>query len=225
MPFVADPPPPRAIIFDWDNTLVDNWSAITAALNRVRADFGMSQWTREDAISELRLSQRDNFPRLFGAGWERARDSFYRYFETDHVDHLVVLPGAVELLEWLKDTGTYTAIVSNKTGRYLRAEIAHLGWEGYFAASVGALDASADKPDPAPVTLALGPSTYAFGPDIWFLGDADVDIQCANDAGLTGVLVHEDEDHANTLAATWHLSWVKSCHEAKALMMRARQGI
>ena len=27
------PPPPRAILFDWDNTLADNWAAIHGAMN------------------------------------------------------------------------------------------------------------------------------------------------------------------------------------------------
>ena len=31
---------PRAVLFDWDNTLVDNWATITEALNAARAAGG-----------------------------------------------------------------------------------------------------------------------------------------------------------------------------------------
>ena len=46
-------------------------------------------------------------------------------------------------------------VVSNKAGRFLRAEVAHLGWAAHFGAVIGAGDAAADKPDPAPILLAL----------------------------------------------------------------------
>ncbi len=37
---------PTVLLYDWDNTLVDGWAAITAALNAVFAEFGMPAWTR-----------------------------------------------------------------------------------------------------------------------------------------------------------------------------------
>ena len=45
--------------------------------------------------------------------------------------------------------------MSNKVGNFLRAEVAHLGWADHFRAVIGAGDATADKPDPAPIHLAL----------------------------------------------------------------------
>ncbi len=46
-------------------------------------------------------------------------------------------------------------VVSNKAGKFLRAEVVHLGWSPHFGAVVGAGDARADKPDPAPILMAL----------------------------------------------------------------------
>ena len=42
---------PRALLFDWDNTLVDNWDVITDAMNAVYDAFGMPRWTIEEAIT------------------------------------------------------------------------------------------------------------------------------------------------------------------------------
>ena len=47
------------------------------------------------------------------------------------------------LLQALSDSGVYLGVVSNKTGRFLRAELAALGWDHYFGKLVGAGDAAA----------------------------------------------------------------------------------
>ena len=63
------PPPgerPTALLYDWDNTLVDGWAAVTAALNAVFAAFAMPAWTAEDTRSRARLSLRESFPTMFG---------------------------------------------------------------------------------------------------------------------------------------------------------------
>lgn len=189
------PPPaptqlPRAVLFDWDNTLVTNWRCIHASINAALADFGLPLWTLEESYERVRHSLRDSFPLIFGEEWPRARDIFYAHFEKHHLDYLDVLPGAAELLALLRQRGVVLGVVSNKTGRFLRREAEVLGWTGYFtAALVGANDAAADKPDPAPVTLALAGTGIEPGPDVWFIGDADVDMECAHRTGCTPILV------------------------------------
>ena len=90
---------------------------------------------------------------MFGAEWERARDIFYAALEARHLDHVAPMPGAAEALA--AGAAWPQGVVSNKAGGFLRAEVAHLGWAGHFGAVVGAGDAPADKPDPAPILLAL----------------------------------------------------------------------
>ena len=36
---------PRAILFDWDNTLVDSWATIHEALKLVMGSLGKPAWT------------------------------------------------------------------------------------------------------------------------------------------------------------------------------------
>ena len=101
------------------------------------------------------------------------------------------LPGAATLLEELHDSGLYLAIVSNKKGEYLRKEAAHLGWHRFFGRIVGAFDAPRDKPAADPVHLALDGSGIQPGSSVWFAGDADIDLQCAVNAGCVPVLLRE----------------------------------
>jgi phosphoglycolate phosphatase len=98
------------------------------------------------------------------------------------------MPGAVAAIDAATRLGP-TAVVSNKQGGLLRAEAVHLGWATRFRALVGAGDAAADKPDPAPFVLALAACGVAAGPAVWYVGDTGVDMAGARAAGLTGVLV------------------------------------
>ena len=69
-PFGTAPRPrPRAILFDWDNTLVDSWPMIHEARNFVMAAMGQPLRSLADTKLSARLSLRDDFPRIFGERW------------------------------------------------------------------------------------------------------------------------------------------------------------
>ena len=193
---------PRAILFDWDNTLVDSWPTILDALNATFEAYDMAPWTLDQARIRVRKSMRDSFPALFGDEWRAAGEVFYKRYAAIHVERLRPLSGAETMLQTLNDAGIHLGVVSNKKGDYLRSEARHLGWDRFFGALVGALDAEQDKPDPKPVDLALRPSGIERGPGVWFAGDADIDPECAHNAGLTPILIRQNapapgemEDH------------------------------
>lgn len=186
---------PKAIIFDWDNTLVDSWLIIQDAMNATFDEYGLARWTLDETRARVAKSMRDSFPQMFGEAWEKAGEAFYRHFEAIHIDRLVPLQGAAEALRDLADAGIYLGVVSNKNGRLLRMEAEHLGWDALFGQIIGAGDAERDKPAPDPVVLALSGSAIAPGPDVWFAGDAAIDLECARNAGCVGVLVREEAPH------------------------------
>ena len=121
---------PSILLYDWDNTLVDGWAGITAALNAVFDAFAMPHWTVADTRARVRVSLRDSFPVMFGADWERARDIFYATLEAQHLHHVAPMPGAAEALA--AGAAWPQGVVSNKAGKFLRAEVAHLGWAAPF---------------------------------------------------------------------------------------------
>jgi phosphoglycolate phosphatase len=182
-------PAPRAILFDWDNTLVDGWEVIRQSLNAAFEFGGLPPWTLDEAKTRVRASLRDSFPRLFGDRWQEAMGVFYSHFEANHLAGLREMPEAGELLAEIAGRGIYLAVVSNKTGRFLRLEAGHLGWTRHFSRLVGAGDAACDKPAVDPVDLALAGSFIERGPHVWFVGDADIDIDCAAAAGCLPVLL------------------------------------
>jgi len=180
---------PRALLFDWDNTLVDSWATIHDALQQTLTVMGHAPWTLEESKARVRLSLRDSFPALFGARWKEARQVYLDAFLAIHLERLAALPGAAELLEHLQRTGFYLGVVSNKTGPVLLREAERLGWSRYFGRLVGATDAAADKPDPAPIRMALEGSGITAGHDVWYVGDTAVDMECALNAGCRPILI------------------------------------
>jgi phosphoglycolate phosphatase len=183
----AERTPPRAILFDWDNTLVESWGVIHEAMNLTLAAMGYGHWTREETEKRVRASLRDSFPAMFGERWRDAEQIFYSSFSAIHLKHLRALPGADEMLVHLAGNGLYLGVVSNKRGEYLRREADHLGWTGHFRVLAGAGDSVRDKPAIEHVHLALG--KLACGQDVWLVGDADIDLKCAWNAGCTPVLM------------------------------------
>ena len=71
----------------------------------------------------------------------------------------------------------------------LRREVDHIGWSALFGSIVGAGDAPVDKPDAAPVRLALEASGIDPGETVWLVGDTGIDMECAHNSGCVPVLL------------------------------------
>ncbi len=203
----GEPVRPRAVLFDWDNTLIDSWPVIHESLNATLTAYGIPPWTMEETRARVRHSMRDSFPQLFGDRWEEAGEFFYRQFAAIHIDRIEPRPGAREMLAALHEAGLYLGVVSNKKGSFLRHEANHLGWANYFGAIVGALDAPRDKPAREPVEMALAGSTIDPGGEVWFVGDAGIDLECAANTGCVPVLIRDDAPQPgefNGFPPIWH---------------------
>ena len=185
-------PAPRAILFDWDNTLVDNWAIIAEAMNAALVAFDRPAWSLAETKARVRASLRDSFPTMFGDRAKEAGRIFSEHFASRHLAELREMPGAGDLLRRLAGSDLYLGIVSNKRGRFLRLEADHLGWTGHFTRLVGAADAAEDKPAVAPVDMALAGSGIARGSEVWFVGDTDIDMVCAANAGCFPVLLRPE---------------------------------
>ena len=209
-------PRPSVLLYDWDNTLVDGWAGIAAALNAAFAAFGLPLWTVEDTRNRVRVSLRESFPVMFGDRWEQARDIFHAALTRQHLHHVSAMIGVPDILEM--GTPWPQGVVSNKAGDFLRREVAHLGWSRFFGTVIGAGDAAADKPDPAPLHLALAQLGRAANPSVWYMGDTALDMQAARTAGVTAVLIGNAEHDGGVERAAPHLHF-QTMH---ALLSRLR---
>ncbi|MDX1922500.1 MAG: HAD family hydrolase [Alphaproteobacteria bacterium] len=178
---------PQAVLFDWDNTLIENWQTLTDSVNAALKAFNLPLWDVPRMMENSKHSMRDSFPVIFGDDWHRARDIFYAHFRENHLSGLHKLRHAEELLNLLDAHGVKLTICSNKNGDLLRREVAHLNWSHYFSSIVGATDAPKDKPDPAPAQLIIQSNNLKHYENVWFIGDTVTDMICGTKSGCLTV--------------------------------------
>jgi phosphoglycolate phosphatase len=205
-------PKPRAIIFDWDNTLVNTWPIIHDALVTTFTEMGLAPWSFEQTKARVRKSMRDSFPEIFGENWQKAGAMYQANYRSSHLNKLEALPQAREVVEEVKRLGLYSAVVSNKNGEGLRKEVGHIGWNDLFDNVTGADDAARDKPFVDPVNLAMAGSGFATASDVWFIGDSEIDLECARNAGCTAILYGDDAITHPDYTATHYQGFLYHAH-------------
>jgi len=155
---------------------------------------------------------------LFGVRAGEAERVFYQTFYRIHLERLEPLPGADALLARCREAGCYVAVVSNKVGENLRAELAHLGWGRWISRAVGAKDAERDKPAPDPIYMALDGTGIAPDETVWMVGDTPADLKCAHAAGCLPVLFGGEGDLSDRLREYPPRLHARNCHELAALL-------
>lgn len=183
---------PKAVIFDWDNTLVDTWPLIHFAINQTMEKMGRQLWSLDKVKNDVHKSMRESFPDLFGDKWQEAGEIYKNSYRSQHLEKLEFLPNATDLIEFLSKKGILLFIISNKIGDTLRTEVNNLGISNKFFALVGSGDAQMDKPHPHPVDFALKDSGIDPKKDlVWFIGDTITDIECAIKSNCQPILYGE----------------------------------
>ncbi len=180
--------PPKAIYFDWDGTLVDSFSFIQSAHNHVFNVLDLENRANDWFRPYFGQPREFIYADIYGGQSAEAQKHFEAFVVANHTQMLEPLAGAGELLCTAQNLGVDMGVVSNKRPDFIAAEMAAFGWEGYFSAIVGAAEALEDKPSSAPLLLAMERSGKSYDmSDIWYVGDTEVDMRCARNAGCTGI--------------------------------------
>src|SRR5690606_32299900 len=130
-------PKPRAVIFDWDDTVVNNWDTAVKALNTALAHMGLEAWSNEECLRRSGGSAYDLFFGLFGERWQEADKIYYDTFHA-LLDNKINIHNHIEdIFRSLNDRGVYLAVVSNKRGNLLRDEVGKVAFDKYFGRIVG----------------------------------------------------------------------------------------
>ena len=171
---------PKAVIFDWDNTLVSTWPLIHLAINHTMKNMGKDEWSEQEDKNRVHNSMRESFPAIFGDDWQKAGQIYKDKYHSLGLDNLRFLPSAVDLIDKLHKNNILLAVISNKMGPTLRKEVEYLGLSDKFFSVIGSSDAAFDKPSKETVEMALlGSDLDPLKDHIWFIGDTIVDLYCA----------------------------------------------
>jgi HAD superfamily hydrolase (TIGR01509 family) len=180
--------PLRAVLFDWDGTLLDSYQADARAYLAMFAALGIP-WS----LAELEQHYSPDWHCVYRAAslpperWAEADALWRRFYRGERP---ALQPGARLVLERLARRYRLGLVTSGSAWR-VRAQLRHFALSRLFAARVFGDDAPRRKPHPAPLRLALRrigcePSACIY------VGDAPEDVAMARRAGVTvvGVIGH-----------------------------------
>jgi len=192
----------RAFIFDMDGTILDSLPDLAIAANEALARQGYPGHTLEEYEGYMGNGAQRLIERAMPAGStpSQAAHTFevWRglYLRSDYA-HTAPFPGVVEMLRQLRAQGMRTGIVSNKFDAGVRA-LAEQCFPDLFDAVRGELPPTPRKPDPTSLLRML--DELGISPDeAVYVGDTNIDVKTARNAGVRAVGVSWGYDSANPL--------------------------
>ena len=114
---------------------------------------------------------------------EEAGLAFRRRFPEIMFEGLIVLPGALELIEFFHQSGASQSILTNKHGETARAVSVHCGFSSFIKTCVGSGDTKWSKPEPELTRFTLK-KLQATPANTILIGDSPTDAATAQRAGL-----------------------------------------
>lgn len=182
----------RAVIFDLDGTLLDTLDDLADAVNYAMKAHGYPTHSREAVCRFVGDGIRSLITRALPEGednpqFEEVLDTFRTYYAAHSQCKTAPYPGILALLKGLREAGLRVAVVSNKFDAAVRALCAHYFGE-LVEVAVGESPAVPKKPAPDTVLRAMQLLDVKPAECI-FIGDSDVDIKTAQNAGIPCISV------------------------------------
>jgi HAD superfamily hydrolase (TIGR01509 family) len=173
----------RAVLFDWDGTLLDSYAADSRAYLAMFRALGID-WT----TSDLERHYSPNWYRVYEAAripraqWEQADQLWTKAYAREKPN---LLPGARSVIRRLQRKYLLGVVTSGNRARVTR-QLREFQLFEKFSACVCCEDAPKKKPHPAPLELAMERLRVEPG-DCVFVGDTPEDIEMAKRAGVRAV--------------------------------------
>jgi phosphoglycolate phosphatase len=181
--------PKRAILFDLDGTLIDQFQAIHRAFSLTLSSMGYPEPSFDAVKRAVGGASDTTMEKLIGK--ERANEAVVKLrpiFEKEMLNGLIALPGACETLNWCKLNDFKTAVLTNKYGPHARAVCSHLGFDQFLEFTIGAEDTAWKKPNKELTLFTLDKIGFSSEETI-YIGDSPYDYNTAQNASMDCILV------------------------------------
>lgn len=175
----------KALVFDLDGTLIDSKLDLVLSLNATLVDLGRKPLEHEQIASYVGGGVPLLMKRALGdSGTEEEIKKgivhFLEYYRTHMLDNTVLYPGVRQCLDALRSRAL--AVLTNKPVKFSQAIIAGLNMSDYFRFVYGGNSFEKKKPDPVGLHTLL--RDFKVAPrELMMVGDSEVDIQTARNAG------------------------------------------
>ena len=185
----------RLLVFDLDGTLIDSSRDLCNSVNatleflklRTLPDGQIASFIGDGAGMLIRRAllvpgELPEHLREDEAYFERAMEYFLTWYRAHKLDYTRVYPGVMESLAALTDASWTMAVLTNKPVGPAQAICDGLGLTRYFAEILGGDSFATKKPDPEGLLDLIG-RHGATGETTLMIGDSDVDVKTARNAG------------------------------------------
>lgn len=183
----------RLIIFDLDGTILNTLEDLTDSVNFALKKYKLPERT----IDEVRKFVGNGIRKLIERAVPGHLESdtinlvfqeFKMYYEAHCADKTKPYEGIVSLLNVLREAGCMTAVVSNKADSAVQILCKNY-FRGLFDYVVGEREGIRKKPNPDSVLEVLE-RLQVEKKDAVYIGDSEVDIQTAGNAGIDVISVN-----------------------------------
>lgn len=190
----------KAVLYDMDGTVLDTLADLTDAVNHTLVHFGLP----EVSARRVRAALGNGAARLIAAALPQGTDSaladkvlqYYKpYYAANCKVKTAPYRGIVELMQRLNAAGVRQAVISNKPDGAVR-RLAEEFFPGLLEFAVGESETVRRKPCPDAVNAAVAAMGLEKAECV-YIGDTEVDILTAQNAGLDCIAVawgFRDED-------------------------------
>ncbi len=210
-PDSARPPRPKAILFDFDGTLIDSAPDLAGAVNELRAEQALDPLP----YAMLRRHATYGARSLLRAGlditpehpqYEPLRARFLALYDARKLTSAAPFDGVAELLAALDAQAIPWGIVTNKHSRFalpmIEALLVARGWQP----SVVICGDSTSSPKPAPTPLlAAAEEIGCESGACWYVGDGENDMLAAQAAQMQPILAAYGYLPEARVAETWRV--------------------
>ncbi|MBQ9859448.1 MAG: HAD family hydrolase [Clostridia bacterium] len=182
----------KAVVFDMDGTILDTLGDLVASVNYALAQHGFPTHTAKEIRSYLGNGPANLIMQSCPAGTAKETvaavlATYLPYYAVHSRDTTGPYAGVAEMLSQLKAAGVAMAVVSNKQECDVEA-LRQVYFADTVSLAVGGSEGRPLKPDPTGVFIALERLGVA-KEDAWFVGDSEVDVVTAKNAGMRCVAV------------------------------------
>ena len=182
----------KAVIFDLDGTLLNTLEDLKDAVNAALKAYNLPERSLEEVRKFVGNGVRNLMIRAVPDGQEHPQfeeifDEFKAYYGVHCKDKTKPYDGIIELLDTLKEKNIKMAIVSNKIDSAVK-ELDKEYFKGYFGAAIGEMEGVSRKPAPDTALKAMK-EIGSNADETIYVGDSDVDIKTAINAGISCISV------------------------------------
>lgn len=182
----------KVAIFDLDGTILNTLDDLTDSFNHILACENMPTRTHDEIRSFVGNGIHKLIERGVPSGTsphdiEKVYTEFKKYYAVHCADKTKPYDGIPELLEELKNNGIKLAVVSNKADFAVQS-LCEQYFSGLFDCVIGERSGVRCKPAPYAVNEVIS-ALKAERSDVVYIGDSDVDIQTAKNAGIDCISV------------------------------------